>query len=339
MNRNGRFFRTARQHPVSAAAAEKSAAKADASGSQTGNDAADPKVLLPGRIVGAHGRHFVVEMEDGTLRQCYPRGKKAGAAVGDRVQIAPEGRDEGAIDHILPRSNLLYRSDDMRAKQFAANVDRLFIVVAVEPTFSDDLIGRALAGAWSADITPFIVLNKTDLPQGLEQARSRLAPLARLGVPVLEVSARDTEGTRGVLYPHMAGHVSLLLGQSGMGKSTLLNGLVPEAKAATREHSTALDMGRHTTTSTRLYHLPDGGDLIDSPGFQAFGLQHLTLEEIAHGFPEFGPYAQHCRFYNCSHRHEPGCGVLAALREGNIDPLRHALYLRILDENAAAQRY
>ncbi|ANN80338.1 ribosome small subunit-dependent GTPase A [Bordetella flabilis] len=278
-------------------------------------------------------------MADGTLRQCYPRGKKAGAAVGDHVEIAPQGRDEGAIERILPRSNLLYRSDDMRAKQFAANVDRLFIVVATEPTFSDDLVGRALAGAWSVGITPFIVLNKIDIPQGLEHARARLAPLARLGVPVLEVSAVDTASARRALFPHMAGHVSLLLGQSGMGKSTLLNALVPDANAATREHSTALDMGRHTTTSTHLYHLPEGGDLIDSPGFQAFGLQHLTRDEIARGFPEFTAPAEHCRFYNCTHQHEPGCGVLAALAAGTIDRARHALYLRILEENAAAPRY
>jgi ribosome biogenesis GTPase len=294
---------------------------------------------LEGRIVAAHGRHYIVEMADGTHRQCYPRGKKAGPAVGDRVRVAPQGRDEGAIEEILPRSNLLYRSDDMRTKQFAANVDRLFIVVAVEPTFSDDLAGRALTGAWSTGITPFIVLNKIDLHDGVANARARLAPLSRLDVPILEVSALDREATRSTLYPYMTGHVSLLLGQSGMGKSTLLNDLVPDANAATREHSTALDMGRHTTTSTRLYHLPEGGDLIDSPGFQAFGLQHLSREEIERGFPEFAPHAAQCRFYNCTHQHEPGCRVLQALSEGLIDPARHALYTRILQENMAAARY
>jgi len=119
----------------------------------------------------------------------------------------------------------------------------------------------------------------------------------------------------------------------------LLNALVPEAQAATREYSLALDMGRHTTTNTRLYHLPAGGDLIDSPGFQAFGLQHLQRDDIERGFPEFAPYAPNCRFYNCTHQHEPGCAVLAALRDGAIDPARHALYLRILEENNAAPRY
>ncbi|KDC84432.1 ribosome small subunit-dependent GTPase A [Bordetella bronchiseptica] len=293
-----------------------------------------------GLIIAAHGRHYTVELADGSLRQCFPRGKKNGPAVGDRVRITPQGRDEGAIEAVLPRRNLLFRSDEMRVKQFAANVDQLLIVVAVEPTFADDLTGRSLAGAWSADIEPVIVLNKIDLPNGLDAARARLEPLHRLGVPVIELSAQDHAMVHERLAPRLAGRTSLLLGQSGMGKSTLLNTLVPHAQAATREYSAALDMGRHTTTSTRLYHLPEpGGDLIDSPGFQAFGLQHLNGEQILRGFPEFAPHIEHCRFYNCTHRHEPGCGVLAALQAGQIDAGRYALYLRILDENAAARPY
>lgn len=292
-----------------------------------------------GLIIAAHGRHYTVELADGSLRQCFPRGKKNGPAVGDRVRITPQGRDEGAIEAVLPRRNLLFRSDEMRVKQFAANVDQLLIVVAVEPTFADDLTGR-FGRRLSADIEPVIVLNKIDLPNGLDAARARLEPLRRLGVPVIELSAQDHAMVHERLAPRLAGRTSLLLGQSGMGKSTLLNTLVPHAQAATREYSAALDMGRHTTTSTRLYHLPEpGGDLIDSPGFQAFGLQHLNGEQILRGFPEFAPHIEHCRFYNCTHRHEPGCGVLAALQAGQIDAGRYALYLRILDENAAARPY
>jgi len=255
------------------------------------------------------------------------------------VQVAPQGKDEGAIDAILPRSNLLYRSDEMRSKQFASNVDQLLIVIAVQPTFSDDLTGRALAGAWSAGISPLIVLNKTDLVDELPAARARLAPIAALGVPVIELSALEPDNVHTLLAPRLAGRTNLLLGQSGMGKSTLLNALIPDARAATREHSTALDMGKHTTTSTRLYHLPDpGGDLIDSPGFQAFGLQHLTRDDIIRGFPEFTKPIEQCRFYNCTHRQEPGCGVVAALESGQINPLRYALYQRILEENLAGQQ-
>jgi ribosome biogenesis GTPase len=124
-----------------------------------------------------------------------------------------------------------------------------------------------------------------------------------------------------------------------MGKSTLLNALVPDAGALTQEYSQALGAGRHTTTSTRLYHLPNSGDLIDSPGFQAFGLSHMTQEDIAHGFPDFRKAVESCRFYNCTHRHEPGCGVLAAIEAGSIHPERHALYQRLLAEHENKPRY
>lgn len=297
----------------------------------------DANTSVRGRVVSAHGRHYMVELEDGSLRQCYPRGKRSDAAVGDYVVINFQG-EEGSIERILERRNLLYRSDELRSKQFAANVDRLLIVVAPEPMFSDDLAGRALVGAWTAGIEPIIVLNKADLP-GVEVARQRLEPLRRLGVPLVETNATDSEATRRALLPLLKGHCSLLLGQSAMGKSTLLNALVPGAGAATQEHSQALGAGRHTTTTTRLYRVPEGGDLIDSPGFQAFGLYHLEPEDIVRGFPEFHKPTEDCRFYNCTHRHEPGCGVLAALKRGEISPDRHALYTRLLAENEARNTY
>lgn len=280
----------------------------------------------------------MVELDDGTLRQCFPRGKKGGATVGDYVEVAVKG-SEGSIERILERRNLLYRSDEMRTKQFAANVDLLLIVVSPEPMFSEDLAGRALVGAWCADIEPVIVLNKADLPS-VEVARRRLEPFRKLGVPIVETNAVAAAATREALLPMLRGRCSLLLGQSAMGKSTLLNALVPDARAATQPHSEALGAGRHTTTTTRLYHLPGGeGDLIDSPGFQAFGLQHLSPEEIQRGFPEFRVPTESCRFYNCTHRHEPGCGVLAALEGGEIAPERHALYERLLAEHEARNTY
>lgn len=304
--------------------------------------APDPS-LLAGRIIAAHGRHYTVELSGGGTRQCFPRGKKSGPAVGDYVLIRPQGDAEGVIERIEARRNLLYRSDDMRTKQFAANVDQLLIVVAVEPAFSSDLVGRALVAAQSADIAPLIILNKADLAEGLDKARERIQALASAyepPIPVLLTNALDSDATAATLLPHLRGKCSLLLGQSGMGKSSLLNALVPQARAATQEHSIALDAGRHTTTSTRLYHLPGGdGVLIDSPGFQNFGLHHLSPGDVERGFPEFARHSARCRFYNCTHRREPGCGVLEAVRSGDIQPERHELYLRILAENEAQARY
>jgi ribosome biogenesis GTPase len=260
--------------------------------------------------------------------------------VGDYVEITRQGQEEGALESIQPRKNLLFRSDETRSKQFAANVDQLLIVIAVEPAFSDDLLGRALAGAWSADITPVILLNKVDLAAGLPAAQAKLAPFRKLGVQVLELCARDPDSVNEVVLPLLREKTSLLLGQSAMGKSTLLNTLVPLALAATQTHSVALGAGRHTTTSTRLYHLPkQGGDLIDSPGFQGFGLLHLSREDIERGFPEFTEHIAQCRFYNCTHQHEPGCGVLAALARQEIDAARHALYVRLLDAKTAHESY
>ncbi len=296
--------------------------------------------MISGRVIAAYGRHYQVELENGQFRQCYTRGKKTGICVGDYVEIEPQGQDEGRIERIHERQNLLYRSDDMRAKQFAANVDQLLIVVAVEPLFSDDLTGRALAGAFSADIAPVIILNKCDLSEALPRARSLLTHIRDLGVPVIETSTLQPDALKDALLPRLKDKTSLLLGQSGMGKSSILNILVPDARAETQAHSTALGTGKHTTTSSRLYHLPDnGGELIDSPGFQAFGLKHLGQTEVEHGFPEFAPYSQNCKFYNCTHRHEPGCGVLAAKEKGLISQKRHELYMRILAESTAPQKY
>lgn len=292
-----------------------------------------------GRVVRAHGRHYTIELPDGSRRTCFPKGKKSDAAVGDNVLVQLEGDEEGVVIKRLERRNLLYRSDDMRTKQFAANVDLLLIVVATTPAFSDDLVGRALVAAQAANIDCVIVLNKADIQEHLPAARERLKPFCALGLPIIELSALNAGQVDEYLLPRLRGKTCLLLGQSGMGKSTLLNTLIPDAQAQTQAHSIALDAGKHTTTSTRLYDLPQGGHLIDSPGFQNFGLYHLSNTEIEAGFAEFAPYSGQCRFYNCSHRHEPGCAILDAVKSGAIPASRHALYVRLLAENEAQGRY
>ena len=291
---------------------------------------------VAGLVIAAHGRHYMVAPEDGSpMLQCFPRGKRSEVAVGDRVIYEPTSADQGVIVEIGERRNLLYRSDQYKSKLFAANLDQLLVVLATEPHFSEDLLGRALVAAEANELKPLIVLNKTDVTGALEGARKRLEPYRALGYTVVEVSIKtQPDAARPALLEHLQGHSTLLLGQSGMGKSTLVNLLIPDAEVATREISTALNSGRHTTTFTRLYPLPggDGGALIDSPGFQEFGLHHLTEGRLERAFPEFRPLLANCRFYNCHHLQEPGCAILEAVADGGIRRERHALYAQLVHE-------
>lgn len=282
---------------------------------------------MDGRVIAAHGRQYLVELADGSRLSCFPRGKKSEIACGDRVDIQRTSDDQGVVEAIQPRTSLLYRSNEIRQKLIAANVDQILIVVATEPGFSDELVTRALLAAESEEIEPLIVLNKCDLADKLPGARQRLAVLAGLGYRVIELSARDHAED---LRPWLAGKTSVLVGQSGMGKSTLVNALIPEAQAATREISQALDSGKHTTTHATLYHLDTTSDLIDSPGLQEFGLGHLDRQEIELAFREFRPYLGQCRFRDCRHHREPGCTLTTALAEGLIDAGRFAIYQRIV---------
>jgi ribosome biogenesis GTPase len=291
---------------------------------------------VAGLVIAAHGRHYMVAPEDGSpMLQCFPRGKRSEVAVGDHVIYEPTSADQGVIVEIGERRNLLYRSDQYKSKLFAANLDQLLVVLATEPHFSEDLLGRALVAAEANELKPLIVLNKTDVTGALEGARKRLEPYRALGYTVVEVSIKtQPDAARPALLEHLQGHSTLLLGQSGMGKSTLVNLLIPDAEVATREISTALNSGRHTTTFTRLYPLPgaDGGALIDSPGFQEFGLHHLTEGRLERAFPEFRPLLPNCRFYNCHHLQEPGCAILEAVADGRIRRERHALYAQLVHE-------
>ncbi|CAB3753201.1 ribosome small subunit-dependent GTPase A [Paraburkholderia humisilvae] len=318
--------------------------------------ATQPQSRERGLVIAAHGRHYIVApAHGGALLQCFPRGKRSEVAVGDHVVYEMTSADQGVIVEIGERRNLLYRSDQYKSKLFAANLDQLLIVLATEPHFSEDLLGRALVAAEANELKPLIVLNKTDVEAALPLARQRLERYRGLGYTVLEMSIRtQPDAARAMLIAHLHGHATLLLGQSGMGKSTLVNLIVPDAEAATREISTALNSGRHTTTFTRLYPLPDhvqireptheqnheqrSAALIDSPGFQEFGLHHLTEGRLERAFPEFRPLLGHCRFYNCHHLHEPGCAILAAIADGRIARERHALYAQLVHEASQVVR-
>ena len=292
---------------------------------------------LSGTIVAAHGRHYLADV-DGAFLQCVTRGKKTNVAVGDIVHLKRTSNDQAVIEKIAERTTLLYRSDQYKSKLLAANITRLFIVIATEPSFSDDLVSRALVAAEAAGIEAHLILNKIDVEAGLARARERAGLYTGMGYALHEVSAKaHPEQAVEVLRPLLADQSSIFIGQSGMGKSSLINLLVPDADIATREISEVLDTGKHTTTFTRLYRLPastGNGNIIDSPGFQEFGLYHLSEGMLERAFVDFKPYLGGCKYYNCRHLAEPQCAVLGAVADGKIAKLRHELYGQLLHESA-----
>ncbi|PIV88139.1 MAG: ribosome small subunit-dependent GTPase A [Hydrogenophilales bacterium CG17_big_fil_post_rev_8_21_14_2_50_63_12] len=285
---------------------------------------------MRGTVVAVHGHHFLVEGGEGGqcgIVECVTRGKKGGVACGDNVKFAFTSAGRGVIESIAARRNLLYRSDEFRSKLLAANVDQAAIIVAAVPAFHEELLIRCLVACEVADIPALIVLNKADLPETEALARG-LAPYIDLGYPLLQVSAREEVAA---LAQRLAGHTTVLVGASGVGKSTLLNRLVPDANATTGEISLALDAGKHTTTHARLFRLPSGaGALIDSPGMQEFGLKHLDQASLMAAFPEIRSRHGQCRFYNCRHLKEPGCAVLEAAKTGSILASRLKVYHGLL---------
>ena len=278
-----------------------------------------------GLVVASHGRHCVVETPDGERRICHPRGKKSQVVVGDHVQWLAS-TDEGAIEKVEPRRNLFYRQDEIRTKSFAANLDQVLILLAAEPEFSEMQLTRALIAAEAEHITPLIVLNKRDLTELHARAFARLEPYVKMGYTVLQGAFKS--GDLGDLSERLNNKTTLVLGPSGTGKSTLINALVPNANVATAEISQALNSGKHTTTSTT-WHWVDAErktGLIDSPGFQEFGVHHIDAMQLAAYMPDFKPHVANCKFYNCTHLHEPSCGVQDAVETGAISPSRYKLY-------------
>ena len=313
----------------------------------------EPSDLDAGLVVASFGRHVLVETPEGRRLICHPRGKKSQCVVGDRVLwLASE--DEGTIEKIEQRRNLFYRQDEVRTKSFAANLDQVLILIAANPEYSESQLSRALIAAEAQRITPLIALNKSDLREPFERAWQRLAPYRRMGYAMLPLALkpRSEIGDRvaqdssvELLLQHLVDRTTLVLGPSGSGKSTLINRLVPQAEVLTGEISHALNSGKHTTTSTTWYWVDEQRRtaLIDSPGFQEFGLQHLAATQLSGCMPDIAAHASHCKFYNCSHLHEPGCGVITAVKpddqESGISDRRYAIYRTLFAELSQQRRY
>jgi len=299
--------------------------------------------LLDGLVVGSHGRHCVVETPAGERVICHPRGKKLAVVVGDGVRWRPS-HDEGTVEQITPRRNLLYRQDTVRTKSFAANLDQVLILVAAEPEFSEHQLARALIACEAAHIEPLIALNKADLAEPFARAWQRLAPYRAMGYAVLPLAAKPRgpapaqADTLAALGQRLHRRTTLILGPSGAGKSTLINRLIPGAAAQTGEISQALNSGKHTTTTTTWYWLDEAraSALIDSPGFQEFGLHHIDPMQLAAYMPDIRPHVAECRFYNCTHLHEPGCGVTAQVQSSagadGISASRYRIYSELFAE-------
>ena len=281
-----------------------------------------------GLVVAAQRRHYVVLLDDGERIQCILKGRTAQVACGDRVDVAAAAGG-GVIEAVAPRSTLVYRSDAFNEKLIAANATQIAGVVAPDVGVDFELVHRWMIAAEADGCRFLLIANKRDLPT-FGALRERLAPIAALGYTIVECAATEDATP---LLPWLMNQRTVLVGQSGMGKSTLVNALSPAVGARVGEISQALRAGRHTTSSATLYRLPalgDDGWIVDSPGMKAFGLAHVGAAALEHAFVELRPYLGRCRFRDCRHDREPGCAVQAAVAEGAVQAFRvdllHALW-------------
>jgi ribosome biogenesis GTPase len=290
----------------------------------------EQQVVVEGRVVADFGREFLVELADRRQVVCTRKGKRQDATCGDFVEVRLTGGGQGSIERVGTRRNLLYRSDQWREKMLAANVDQVVILLAPKPPYSEAFLNLSLVACEAARIPVIIALNKSDLPEHAETLRS-LAPYEQIGYTVISMSAKF-DGTQ-PLVPHLEHKVTLLVGQSGMGKSRTVNALVLQEVARVGELTASLDSGTHTTTFSRLYRLDKDTAIIDTPGFQSFGLFHLTEDQIGEAMREFRPFLGHCKFNDCAHLGEPGCAVIDATAKGEIKPERLSFYQVLIEQH------
>jgi len=286
-----------------------------------------------GLLIAAYGRQFIVQTADGDRLVCVTRARNHDFAVGDQTIVRGTGGGGGVIETRLARRNEFKRSDARRTKVLAANVDAIACVIAPDPPFSEALLMRVLASAHEAGIESAIIVNKCDLIEASARIEPRLEVYRRLGYRIFKIApGPDPDAAAKIVHPWLAGRLTTVVGQSGMGKSTLINALVPGADLATQSISEALGTGRHTTTFTKAFKLPNGGWIVDSPGFQEFVLGHLSDSQLAHSIPEIQEHMGACRFSNCRHLEEPDCAVQAAVATGLIDARRMQIWRELIGD-------
>ena len=289
---------------------------------------------LTGLVIAHYGTQIDVEAleegHNGASRRCHLRANLEPVVTGDRVVWRSIDDREGVVVAVAERRSVLARPDSSgQLRPVAANIDRIFVVIAPHPLTAPGLIDRYLVAAETISVRPILLVNKADLIDNNDSPISELTTLYRnIGYQVILTSTQSERGLT-ALKQELVQHTSIFVGQSGVGKSSLINSLLPGTDLRTAAVSEATGKGTHTTTTARLFHLPDGGDIIDSPGIREFGLEHISLEELERGFIEFRPFLGQCRFRNCRHSNEPGCALQQAVADGKIDSRRLASYQNI----------
>ncbi len=285
-----------------------------------------------GTVIAGFGRDTIVRTEDGAVVKSIARSRRVQPVCGDRVTLSDASAERAVIEAVAPRRTEFARSSLARSKVVAANVTQVVILVACEPSFSDELVSRLVVAAERTALSVVLALNKIDIVGRLAEARRLIGTFRGIGYPIVELAG---ELDPSPLRPFLVGHRSLLAGQSGMGKSSLVKALVPEAEVRIGEISRFLDSGRQSTTASRLYEIDAVSEIVDSPGLAEFGLAGIRARELAAGFREFIPHTGRCRFQDCRHLAEPSCEIRAATLRGLIHPRRLELYQRIAQLEAA----
>jgi ribosome biogenesis GTPase len=301
----------------------------------------EQKPLREGRVIVNFSRHALVEEDSGTRLDCQVRGRNLQAVCGDRVRFRAQGSGFGVVEEVLPRRSVLARHDKAKAlPPLAANVDRMFVVSAPVPTFQSFLVDKYLVAAHALGIEPVLVLNKCDLVVDEDPLLELVAEYEALGIATLRLSAQQGRGAE-EFRAMLAGRTSIVVGESGTGKSSLVRLAIPDLDLKVGELNRATGEGKHTTTRTMLFKVPSGGELIDSPGVRDFYLWPMAVRELAGHFVEFLPFAARCKFADCTHRSEPNCAVQAAVEADQVLLRRYEAYLglaRIMEKQFVSWR-